>query len=367
MKSRLRSDGTMPFALLYFGAHTGRWTATAKVNFQNQRKKPIFVNEHGILEIDENRTDAAMEERETTGKWPEWVRHSIDLRHLIIPRPGKKMIVSDLSQIEPRVLAWLTGNTKLLDLIRDGMAIYEAHARESMGWVGGALKREDAGKYALAKARVLALGYGAGWEKFITMARTLAGLDITADDPEWIEIQDPFSGKTKQVSGWGKRSKEIVKQFRADNKPITDLWKSLDEGLKRSVGEDFSMSLPSGRKMRYEKVRCERRVEQDPETKLPRTRSVYTAQIGARRVMTYGGKLTENLVQAVARDVFGEHIVRMEDKGLNNLFGVHDEAVQEVDVEVSAEDIQREMSFCPDWLPGCPITAEAHEVEHYQK
>lgn len=366
MKSRLRADGTMPFALLYFGAHTGRWAGTAKVNFQNQRKKPVFINEHGLMEMNDARTDAAMEEAEKTGKWPAWVRYTIDLRHLIIPRPGKKMIVSDLAQIEPRVLNWLVGNTKLLDMIRGGMAIYEAHARDSMGWTGGSLKKEDKMKYALAKARVLALGFGAGWEKFITMANVLAGLDITADDPEFIEIVD-LAGQKKKVSGWGKRSKEIVKGFRDDNPAIVGLWKTLDEGLKRSVGEDFVMTLPNGRQMRYERVRCERRVEQDPETKLPRTRSVYTVGIGSRRVLTYGGKLCENITQAVARDVLGEQIVTMDDKGLPSLFTVHDEGIFEVDQHITAQDIEREMSQCPEWMPGCPIAAEAKEVAHYEK
>lgn len=368
MKLRLRADGTMPFALLYFGAHTGRWAGTAKVNFQNQRKKPVFINEHGLMEMNDARTDAAMEEMEETGKYPAWVRYTIDLRHLIIPRPGKKMIVSDLSQIEPRVLNWLVGNHSLLNMIRGGMAIYEAHARNSMNWTGGDLKKEDKTQYALAKARVLALGYGAGWEKFITMAKIYCGLDITANDPEFIEYADPFNpGKTKKVSGWGKRSKEIVKGFRDDNPLITGLWKTLDDGLRRSIGEDFVMTLPNGRQMRYEHVRCERRVEQDPETKLPRTRSVYTVQIGARRVMTYGGKLTENITQAVARDVLGEQVVAMDDKGLPTLFTVHDEGALEVDQNVTAKDVENEMSRCPDWLDGCPIAAEAKEVQHYEK
>lgn len=367
MKERLRADGTMPFALLYFGAHTGRWSATAKINLQNPRKEPVFCNEKGLMETNEKRTAAAMEFFEENGKWPEWVRFIVDFRRLILPRPGKKMIVSDLSQIEPRVLAWLAGDTAMLDLIRKGMKLYEAHARASMGWVGGDLSKEDKGKYALAKARVLGLGYGAGWEKFITMAQTLARVDITEGDPDTVMIQDPVTGQAKQVSGYGFNSKKIVKQFREDNKRIVDLWYSLDSAMKRSVGADFSITLPSGRQLRYEKVRGERRIEPDPETKMPKSKSVYTVQIGHKRVLTYGGKLCENVTQACARDVFGWQLVNMEDNGWDNLFSAHDEAVEEVDQSVTARDVEREMSRCPEWLEGCPIAAEAKEVAHYQK
>lgn len=367
MKSRIRPDGTMPFALLYAGAHTLRWAGTAKINFQNQRRKPVFCNEHGLMEVNEARTDEAMKFRKAQKCWPEWVKYAIDFRHLMIPRPGKKMIVSDLSQIEPRVLAWLSGDTALFDMLKRGMPIYEAHARASMGWTGGSLKDEDPDKYALAKARVLALGYGAGWEKFILMAQTLAGLDITKDDPEFVQIQDKVTGSAKQISGYGFTSKKIVQGFREENSKIVSLWRSMDESLRRSVGEDFVVTLPSGRKMTYEKVRGERRIEPDPETKQPRSRSVYTVGIGNKRVMTYGGKLVENITQATARDILGEQMVRIDAKGLPILFSVHDELILEVDQNVTAKDIEHEMSYCPPWLEGCPIGAEAKEVPHYQK
>src|SRR6185369_3555960 len=101
-----------------------------------------------------------------------------------------KMLVSDLSQIEPRVLAWLVKDKVALAAMAAGDSPYVAHAKASMDWnpsnpkwVKGDLKKEDPGSYALAKVRVLGLGYGAGWRKFITMAQTMAGLDITLGDP----------------------------------------------------------------------------------------------------------------------------------------------------------------------------------------
>jgi hypothetical protein len=370
VKERLRDDGTLPFGLKYFGAHTGRWSGDAGVNFQNMRKIPVFCNEFGLMEMNEKRCIKAVEHYDEIGQWPEWVRWAIDFRNLVMPRPGTKMIVSDLSQIEPRVLAWLCGDTKMLELLQAGFGPYEAHARASMDWVGGKLKDENKALYALAKARVLALGYGAGWEKFIKMAMTLAGLDITEGDPEFEWIANPRTGVLEQKPGFGKRSREIVKDFRAQNPLISGesgIWKTLDKKFKESVGSDFTMNLPSGRKMIYSRVRCERRVKPNSDTGKPEWEHVYTCDIGGKRTKSYGGKLTENITQAVARDVFGEHLIAMEDNGWTNLFSVHDEAVLEVDESVTAKDVEHAMSKCPDWLKGCPIAAEAKEVEFYCK
>jgi len=373
VKSRLRADGTMPFALKYFGAHTGRWSGAEGINMQNPRKRPIFCNEHGLMESKVLREDEALSYKKETGVWPAWVRFAVDFRHLIVPRPGKRMVVSDLSQIEPRVLAWLCGNAELLALMAQGMTPYEAHARATMGWTGD-VSLKDAGKidpkaelmYKLAKARVLALGYQAGWEKFVVMALD-TGLDITKDDPEFIEVTCPITGKTKQVSGYGTTSKKIVAEFREQNPKIKGLWEHLDSAFKRSVGSDFSMTLPSGRVMKYDKVRCEICIEKDKETGKPKRRSVFTADIGGRRKIIYGGLLTENITQAVARDVFAWHIVNMARRGWLNLFSAHDEAILEVDADVSAKDVEQEMSRCPEWIPGLPVAAEAKIVPHYLK
>lgn len=367
VKERLRDDDTLPFALKYMGAHTGRWAGDARVNFQNMRKKPVLCNEHGLLETNEKRIDLAMDEKEETGRWPAWVRYAIDFRNLVIPRPGKKMIVCDLAQIEPRVLAWLVGNHKLLELIRGGMSIYEAFARANMGWTGGNLKKESPGIYSLAKAQLLALGFQAGWEKFILMAWNLARVDITKDDPEEVEETDRFTGETKKASGYGFNSKRVVAEFRAQNPLTTGLWKNLDDGFKRSLGGDFVMTLPSGRRMIYNAVRADTRIEQDKKTGKPTRRTVFTADSDGRRKQFYGGKLTENIVQATARDVFAHHLLRLEEEGFRVLFSVHDEAIVECDPSRTAQEVEQIMSECPEWLAACPIAAEATEVERYCK
>lgn len=365
VKRRLRSDGTLPFGLKYFGAHTGRWSGEAGINFQNMRKVPIFANASGLLETNEIKLAGALEYHDENEKWPDWVRSAIDFRALIIPRPGKKMVVSDLSQIEPRVLAWLGGNHAFLDAVRGGMSCYEAFARSNMGYTGGPMSSSSE-YYKNIKIQVLGLGYGAGWEKFIKLAMQ-NGIDLCAQDPETVEESDPFTGEVKLVSGYGFTSKKIVDGFRAASRHTVELWQKLDDAFKRSIGEDFVMSLPSGRKMTYEKVAAAVRIVKDPKTGRPRKKYEFTASVGGVRKSFYGGKLCENITQATARDVFGEHLVQMDKNGWTNLFSSHDEGILEVDQSITARDIQDTMSVTPDWIPGLPVAAKANEVQRYLK
>jgi hypothetical protein len=365
MKSRLRDDGTMPFGLLYFGCHTGRWSGTAKINFQNLRKDPLFVTQLGLVEQDDKKIAYAKNYEEENGKWPEWVRYAIDIRALICPRPGKKMIVSDLAQIEPRVLAYLCGNRELLKLMSEGMSIYESFARTQFGYSGG--KMDKASKeYKLLKIQVIQLGYQAGWKKFITTALKESGLDLTENDPEFIEVDDPVTGEPVQASGYGQFAKGIVADFRAANPKITALWANLDSAFRSSIGGNFSMTLPSGRKLVYEGVRPQIRIVTGEDGK-PKRKEEIVARVGDKLRACYGGSLTENLCQAVGRDVFGLSMCRMDSAALQILFSSHDEAILEVDQDVQPRDIEEHMSVTPPWLPGCRIAAEAKVVKHYCK
>ena len=370
VKERLSSDGVLPFSLKYFGAHTGRWSGDARINFQNMRKTPAICNEHGLLEQSEARIAEAVGYNDENNKWPDWVRETIDFRALVIPRPGKKMIISDLSQIEPRVLAWLTGNHKLLGMIREGYGVYEAFARANMGVTGPKWTKKDKASdfYKMIKIQVLGLGYGCGWLKFIKIAAQ-GGVDITKDDPEFVEELDDLTGELVKKSGYGQRSRDIVNKFREASAQTTAFWGMLDDSVRLSVGDPkgFVMNLPSGRKLTYDDVKMVCRMKTDPITKKPVKKWELMANSDGRHKATYGGKLAENIVQAVARDVFASQIVRMEKLGWRNLFSSHDEAILEVEPTITAADVEREMSHCPDWIPGLPVAAEAKEVEHYLK
>lgn len=339
IKERLRPDGTIDFSLLYFGAHTGRWSGGGSgLNFQNFRKIPLFIKDRTLVAPPVGLSQSA---------FADWIAactdYQLDIRRLIIPRPGKKMISSDLSQIEPRVLAWLVNDQELLRLLATGMSIYEAFARVHMGWTGGNLKKENADRYALAKIQVLGLGYGCGWEKFITIA---AGYGVTLD-----ELQ----------------SRATVSNFRDTNKKIVGLWDTLDKQFRRSCHDTCTFGLPSGRELNYRKVERVPRLKKNNDTGKPEIRMVFTAMEGLDRKEYYGGKLTENLVQATARDVFGEHLLTLEDQVGDVLFSVHDEAVMEVEQDVTSADVEHAMSQCPEWIAGLPVGAEAKELQYYTK
>jgi hypothetical protein len=197
VRSRVRkSDGCFPYALKYFGAVPGRWSGDAGFNVQNMPRGELF---------------------------------GADLRKCFVPKSGNVFIIADLCQIEPRILAWLIEDEAFLSLVRSGVDIYEAHARSTMGYSDSRpLKESDPDKRALAKARVLGLGYGCGPQKFVTVAKNLGSIDISFAD-----------------------AKKTVADFRSKNPRISRLWNQLDRDFKRSAGGDYSIELPSGRVLRY--------------------------------------------------------------------------------------------------------------------
>lgn len=393
INTRTRPDGVMPFGLKYFGAHTGRWSGDAGINLQNLRKESYYFDEVRMLCTDESRLIEIAGTLAATGSPPEWVSFVVDLRSLIIPRPGKRMILSDLSQIEPRVLAWLVGDKSMLAKMAAGQSPYQAHAEATMGWNRGdfkaLIKAGDLNAkelYALAKARVIGLGYQCGWEKFITVALIMAGLDVTKNDPKEIqetiemdgEITPVFNkdGSPKMVSGWGMNSRRIVKDYRAQNPLIADkekgIWGQLDRAFKSSAGGDFEMELPSGRKMIYRNVRREVSVVYNEETEKYERKFVTKAEVVKNGVVArqplYGGILTENLDQATSRDIFGEQQLELDTMpGCDVLFSSHDEAICEVDERVSEKDVDRVMSRTPEWIAGLPVAAESRFAPHYLK
>jgi len=346
----------MPFSLLYFGAHTGRWSGAGGLNMQNLNKDALF----GFM-----------------------------IRDLFIARPGKKFVIADLSQIEPRCLNWVIGNEDLLARIRAGEPIYEAHARLTMGWTGGRLKKENPKLYALAKAQVLALGYGAGWEKFITMALSpgYGNMDLCAEDEQiareastdgkihtdengeaYFLTPDPVSpGTGMREPVYGANARRIVDGFRKANPLITGLWDSLQQRLVASVGGDMLVELPSGREMRYEGVTRKRKRLMDRKTGELRERWVLEAAVEGFQTKLYGGILTENLIQATARDVFCDGLLRLRNDGFDPLWTVHDEVIVEVDESVPASEIVSRLAVPPDWMTGLPVEAEAVESHKYLK
>lgn len=291
-----------------------------------------------------------------------------DIRSLLIARPGKKFVLCDLAQIEPRVLAWLAGHQKLLEAIRNGYGVYEAAAIATGKYNGpkGGFKKMKA-LYQAQKAQTLALGFGCGWERYIEAAMTLAQYDVCANDK--------IDEKTGKVI-YGSAARLEVGTFREDNPEIPALWKKLDDAFRACLGGDFVMELPSGRCMTYRNIQRKKRMKARKiineetgdviETKIEE-RWVYTAEIDGFRYELYGGLLTENITQAVAREVFAYHLILLRNAGIRIIFSAHDEAICEVDEDFDPMIIQNIMSTTPPWLEGCPIAAEAKCSKCYLK
>lgn len=356
IRVRTRADGIMPFSLLYFGAHTGRWAGGGGLNLQNLNKEPLF---------------------------------GFDLRGLFIPRPGHKFVIADLAQIEPRVLNWLVGNESLLQKIRDGLGIYEAFAIESLAWTKGPVPLKSANKklYATAKADVIGLGYGCGPDKFITVAKIMAGLDLCEDDEAVAKIEavdgqiytdekgaayylvpDPSEpGINVKMPVFGANSRKIVREYRANNPLVTGFWKTLQDQLEASVGSDFLIRLPSGRQLRYKNVRKSRRRLLDKKTGEYRERWVLSAEVEGHDTKLYGGILTENIVQAIARDLFALGMLSVEEAGFSTLWSVHDELIVEVPIDQPIDPIVAAFVKVPHWAEGLPVAAEAVEADRYLK
>lgn len=378
IKTRISEDGILSYDLLYGGAHTMRWAGSGGFNMQNMRKSPLLIDGDGRLVTDGLR----LKEFEDSKVAPGWLAQSLCVRSLFIPSSGKRMMTSDLSQIEPRVLSWIAGDQEMLDLMATGHSPYFSHAVSTMGWDSEKDLTANKTLYALCKSRVIGAGYGVGWKRFIEMAKIIANLDVTVDDPEFTPSLDKEGrtildkdGNPVLVSGYGFNSKRIIKEYRESNPLVTALWKKLDEDFRASVGGNFEIELPSGRKLRYPNVKREMKLVADPDDESKVTRKWATTcetfdsrRGGVIRKALWGGHFTENICQAVARDIFSEAMLALEDTpGIEVLFHAHDEVILQTDPEVTEEQITKIMSRTPAWIPGLPVACKTSTVPHYTK
>lgn len=325
-------DGRIPLDLLYCAArHTRRWSSR-NINVQNLDSKRVFEDEmSGMPFFKEHPEEKA----------------GIFMREYFIPPPGKKFLILDYSQIEPRCLNWLVGNEPMLEAIRHGYGIYEAHAKATMKWTGqpGTMKKEFPDRYKFAKMRALALGYGMGWNLFQAKAETDIGIKLT-------EAQ----------------AKAQVADFRLTNPLITGFWKSLDQ-LIRNAAHDrekiLELTMPSGDLLRHFAVRGKGK-ERGYESYT--TRGDFSMMSHQPRL--WGGTLAENITQRMARDLLGMGILNLEDAGLPVCFHAHDEVVLVVDASDAVDALDEAkhiMSIPPAWCPDIPLGVDGGIHDHYTK
>lgn len=305
-------------------------------------------------------------------------KHEIDvaLRACLVPAPGHIFVACDYSQVEARVLAWaaddLPAVEAFLDNDRGGPDPYCRLAGRIFGRdateIRDAYKADDplaARQRDTGKKGELGCGYGMGAKKFRDTARK-GGLDWDTCFKANGSLLDP---------------KEVVDAWRELHAPIVSFWYELADavmaatgGAKSDVGpfsvgqvdEDVWIMLPSGRPIVYPRAR----VEYETDDNGKRRPGIVFAGGKTGRERTYGGKLTENVIQGLCRDLLAISLVECERVGLPVALHTHDEAVAEVPIEWAESacgEIERIFLTVPPWAVGCPINAKAFSCRRYRK
>ena len=362
METAVCEDNRVRGLLQFYGANrTGRWAGRI-IQPQNLPRTRL----HGA-ELSAARSWVKKREVDKidllAGPVPDILSQLI--RTALVPAPGKRFIDADFSAIEARVIAWLAGEEWVLDVFRTHGKIYEACASQMFGVPIEKIKKGNP-EYELrqkGKVATLALGYQGSTGALINMGALEMGI------PEE-ELPD------------------IVQRWRASNKRIQDLWYSMENAavdtvktgrtnavrglLLRIEGNReryfLTIQLPSGRKLFYAQPKL-------GQNRFGRESLQYLGmnQITKKweTIETYGGKLVENCVQAVARDCLAENIGKLEASGCPVVFHVHDEVIIEKEISGPAEkELERVcgiMSQPIPWAPGLPLNADGWVGDYYTK
>lgn len=327
--------------LLYHGAHTGRWTGVG-IQPQNFYKPDFDRVDIELLAIPAiQRQDVS--ELQYLFSSPVTPLSSA-LRSTLCAAPGNDLIGADYASIEARVLLWLVDDTDALKLIEQGVDLYVDMAAAIYE-----IPKEKVSKVQrqLGKTAILGLGYGMGVDKFFN---TCSNFGIEID----------YSLAEKTVSIYRKKYRKVVRYWWQINQQAINM-----NGLFSKHGRFLQLKLPSGRPLHY----C------DPELTLNRFHEPALSYMSTNpttrkwvREETYGGKLTENIVQAISRDIMAFGMLRVEATGYPVVMTVHDEVVSEVPKGFgSIDEFVSLLCKRPSWAKSCLIDAEGWRGERYRK
>lgn len=314
--------GAFPVPLRYYAAHTGRWGGTDKINMQNL---------------------------------PSRGPNAKQIKKAILAPEGHVLIECDSSQIEARVLAWLAGQDDVVELFRknnDEIArgvpksdfLYCAYKNMAAQLYGKQVVDIDGGERQIGKTVVLGAGYGVGHVKLQMFLKMQAGVEVSLDE-----------------------AKRIIDVYRFSNSHISQLWKDAQQTIKAMlhgdtvhfgrngiIGVDAERSaliLPNGLPIIYDGLYTEMG------TKGPEY--FYQTRQGPNRI--YGGKVVENVVQAIARIIVGLQMLKIAKKH-RVVLTVHDSAVACVPEEIADEAreyVEACMRWVPSWAEGLPVNCES--------
>ena len=318
-----RNNGRLPIPLKYYGAHTGRWAGSDKVNFQNL---------------------------------PSRDKKKKTLKNAVVAPDGYTVINCDSSQIEARVLAWLAGQNDLVTMFAEGRDVYSEFASKVYD---REITKADPVERFVGKTCILGLGYGTGATKLQHTLKT---------QPPGAIVNDVMA-------------KNIVELYRKENDKIPALWRQCDTYLEHLItwpqnkegtaphknyylgkhkcvlATPQGIRLPSDFFIRYPDI--------DNVTNESNSRVVYKSRKGP--ISIWGGGVVENIVQALARCVVGEQMLKIGER-YRPALTVHDAVVCVVpddEVEEAVEFIVQCMKTPPDWATGLPVACEAKYGKSY--
>ena len=348
-------DGRIHGLLQFYGAaRTGRW-AGRLVQVQNLPQNHLASLDYARSLV--KRGD--LEEFTNNYSNPTHVLSEL-IRTAFIAAPGHTFHVCDFSAIEARVIAWLAGENWVLDVFKNGGDIYCSTASKMFG-VPVEKHGQNAELRQKGKIAVLALGYGGGVSALEAMGGARLGL---SEDEE----------------------KEIVQLWRKSNQNITQLWQTLEAAAIKAietgesvrvnrgieVGRQWGMltiTLPSGRTLCYPRVSIgiERNDGWRGDHKIIEYEGTNQTTKKWGKIRTYGGKLTENVVQAIARDILGVVILRAREAGLPVVFHIHDEIVVEAQPSQTLEQVEALFSKPIEWCRDLPLKGAGYTTPYYLK
>ena len=276
------------------------------------------------------------------------------IRTAFVPSDGRTFHICDFSAIECRVLAWLAGEKWVLDVFRQGGDIYCATASQMFG-VPVEKHGQNSELRQKGKIATLALGYQGGVGALKAMGGDRMGLTES-------------------------EMKDIVRKWRRANKHIVDFWSVVERAAIATIvtgqphtinrGITFSMrfgflfvTLPSGRSIAYPRARIVSR-EMSDAVQYERTNQETRKW---EKADTYGGKITENITQAVARDILALIILRCEKAGLPVVFHVHDEVIIDAPKDRTLEEVESIFGEPIPWAPGLPLKGAGYSGQFYYK
>lgn len=327
-------DDRLRGQFMYHGAHTGRWTGRSVQLHNMPREQFEYTDEDGEKHPDHLAMSAAVVDLllgfpANTATMKKLVRSMLLLDGSVV----------DYASIEARVIAWLAGEEWALEAFRAGRDIYVETAK----MMTQVLNRPTPFVRKDGKVAVLALGFQGA-------INSLRVMGAKGTDEELLQI---------------------VLAFRAANANVKQMWYDVGDAFMKggrvgkflrieADGTDRRIYLPSGRAIEYHGYKT---VWVDTEYGRKASPSFIDPHKGVR-TRTYGGRLTENIVQGVARDVMADALVRLEEQGLRPVGHVHDEILSE---NKNLELVKAVMTEQPEWAPGLPIDAEGFLTYRYMK